>query len=186
MRKAKLLLGTIALSATVVGLANAGEDGARRYPGPRMMGGAAPESLPISVQALNNLQAARFSEADANGDGQLDVTEVRALLMRLRAQRSVQWLDRDGDGALSQNEFTTPVTPRGMSVGRDIDNRNRYGEGEHEDEDEEEEEEEHEQDEDEDEDDDDGATAGPAPAGTTAPPDNGLIAPGSTPKVNTN
>ncbi|TDO15287.1 MULTISPECIES: hypothetical protein [Halomonas] len=70
------------------------------------------------------------------------------------------WLDRDGDGAVSQAEFTGPSGGPGVGMERDTDNRRRY-------------------------DDDDGAAAGPARAGTTAPPDNGLFTPGSTPKVNT-
>lgn len=58
------------------------------------------------------------------------------------------------------------------------DENNEYGE------DEEHEHEEHEDEEDEDE--ERGESAGPAPAGTTGAPDNGLIVPGSKPEVNSN
>ncbi|WP_280546988.1 MULTISPECIES: hypothetical protein [unclassified Halomonas] len=162
MYQGKLLIGATVLTAAVAGLANAGPD---RGSGD----GAAP---PMQASASGERVTARFSEADANGDGQLDVDEIQALLMRIRAERSVQWLDRDGDGAVSQAEFTGPAGGPGVGMERDTDNRRRYDDEGYEDED-------------EDEEDDDGATAGPAPAGTTAPPDNGLFTPGSTPKVNT-
>lgn len=52
------------------------------------MPGVGPNDLPMSVQALKDRQAGRFSEADVNGDSQLDVGEMQALSARTSSPTS--------------------------------------------------------------------------------------------------
>lgn len=58
--------------------------GVRGWPMP----GVGPNDLPMSVQALKDRQAGRFSEADVNGDSQLDVGEMQALSARTSSPTS--------------------------------------------------------------------------------------------------
>lgn len=127
MRKGKLLIGVTALTVVVAGVANAGP-GQRGGYGAPMMSGVTPDDLPMSVQDLKDRQAGRFSEADVNGDSQLDVPEMQALMMRMRAERRVQRLDSNGDGAVSQDEFTYPRERRLMRMDRNGDGRIERGE----------------------------------------------------------
>ncbi|TDO15291.1 MULTISPECIES: EF-hand domain-containing protein [Halomonas] len=131
MYKGKLLIGATVLTVIVASVANASPD---RYEGHGMptMSGMTPDDLPMSVQELKARQADRFSEADANGDGQLDVREMQALLIRMRAERRIQRLDSNGDGSVSQDEFAYPVERRLMRMDRNGDGRierNEIGRG---------------------------------------------------------
>ncbi|MCS4503553.1 hypothetical protein KBTX_03970 [wastewater metagenome] len=122
MRKGKLLIGATVLTVVVAGVANASPD-RRGGHGASMMSGVTPDDLPMSVQDLKDRQAGRFSEADVNGDGQLDAQEMQALMMRMRAERRIQRLDSDGDGAVSQDEFAYPMERRLMRMDRNGDGR---------------------------------------------------------------
>ncbi|MFB4203782.1 hypothetical protein KBTX_04133 [wastewater metagenome] len=122
MHKGKFLIGAAVLTVAVAGLANAGPDRRGHFGAPGMMG-MGPDDLPMSVQALKERQAGRFSEADVNGDGRLDADEMQALMMRMRAERRIQRLDSDGDGAVSQEEFAYPMERRLMRMDRNGDGR---------------------------------------------------------------
>ncbi|WP_280546992.1 MULTISPECIES: EF-hand domain-containing protein [unclassified Halomonas] len=131
MHKGKLLIGATVLTVVVAGVANASPERRGGYGGP-MMSGVTPDDLPMSVQDLKDRQAGRFSEADVNGDGQLEVREMQALMMRMRAERRMQRLDSNGDGSVSQDEFAYPMERRLMWMDRNGDGRierNEIGRG---------------------------------------------------------
>lgn len=174
MRTDKLFIGATVLA--VAGLASAGPERSPGHGAVTVDRAVPAGASSMKARTLKERIAARFSEADGNGDGRLDVDEVQAMLTRMRAERSIQWLDRDGDGAVSRAEFARSAGEPGVGMEHDaaVGNRDYDDYDDYEDED------------DEDDEDEGNATAGPAPAGTTAPPNNGLFAPDSTPKVNTN
>ena len=66
----------------------------------------------VTVDEIRALEAAKFAEADTNGDGVLDQDELlehAVAQMRERAgemlSRMIAWQDKDGDGALSADEM---------------------------------------------------------------------------------
>lgn len=59
----------------------------------------------VTRDEMNQSQAERFARFDANSDGKLNVDELDAGIRRERAERMFKWLDRDGDGAVTQAEL---------------------------------------------------------------------------------
>jgi len=62
----------------------------------------------ISRAEIDAAPAARFAEADANGDGKVTVDEIAAMMRAqadARAARMLSLRDADGDGALSADEM---------------------------------------------------------------------------------
>lgn len=62
----------------------------------------------VSAAEMRAYRDARFANADANGDGKLSVEELdnaRKAERLERLQKMMVWLDTDGDGMLSADEF---------------------------------------------------------------------------------
>lgn len=66
----------------------------------------------ITKEMLEQRQAERFARMDTDGDGRLTVDELHAGLQRERAERMHKWLDRDGDGFVSAEEFAAMQNKR--------------------------------------------------------------------------
>ena len=116
----KLLLGAALLMAATATAAIAGPDRDRGG----MMGRAdANDDGVVTVEEVRARREQRFRAADGDGDGTLDVEEMRNLMLQQRARRHVQWLDRDGDSAVSADEFAAPMERRLKKMDRNGDGR---------------------------------------------------------------
>ncbi|MEL6287230.1 MAG: EF-hand domain-containing protein [Pseudomonadota bacterium] len=73
----------------------------------------------LTLQELEQGQARRFDQADANGDGQVTADEMKAQRMRRierrmerRIQRQMRRLDENRDGVVSKAEFVDAAKQR--------------------------------------------------------------------------
>ncbi len=62
--------------------------------------------LAISMFAVTAVQAAEFSEVDADGDGAISMEEAKAAMPDLN-EDAFKAADADGNGTLSEAEFAT-------------------------------------------------------------------------------
>lgn len=109
MRPLPILLAA-ALAATLAPFPAAAQDGARLFDRLDTDGDGR-----VTEDERRTAQARSFARADRNGDGRLDAAEIGAMRERLArfaavADAGIAALpdrrDRDGDGALSLQEFT--------------------------------------------------------------------------------
>jgi Ca2+-binding EF-hand superfamily protein len=75
----------------------------------------------ISQEEIDQRQAERFQRMDTDGDGVLSVDELYNGLQRERAERMHKWLDRNGDGQVSQEEFNAIHSKKFSRLDRDGD-----------------------------------------------------------------
>jgi len=75
----------------------------------------------ITTEEIQARHAERFQAADSNGDGTLDIDEVRNAMLRQRAQRRVEALDTNGDGVISAEEYQAPMRWHLSRMDRDGD-----------------------------------------------------------------
>ncbi|HEX5514968.1 MAG TPA: hypothetical protein VFY81_11260 [Gammaproteobacteria bacterium] len=66
----------------------------------------------VSQEEMGQRQVERFGRMDANGDQALSVDELHAGLQRERAAGLHKWMDSDGDGKVSLEEFTAAQNKR--------------------------------------------------------------------------
>lgn len=69
----------------------------------------------ISRAEFIDARLARLTAMDANRDGSVSAEERRTAMQARRAERAVAWfdaLDKDGNGAISREEFTAPREQR--------------------------------------------------------------------------
>ena len=116
----KSLLGAALLLAGTTTVAIAGPD---RDRGGMMRWADADDDGVVTVEEARARHQQRFRAADSDGDGTLDVEEMRNLMLQERARRHVQWLDRDGDSAVSADEFAAPMERRLKKMDRNGDGR---------------------------------------------------------------
>lgn len=112
MKKTSLIVGA-ALAALLAGVAVA-------QPGPR---GDGPPPPPQTRAELQARIAEQFKKADTNGDGFVTRAEADAARPKMRAAFAEKrqerkgerfaMLDKDGNGALSKDEYLAPPPPRG-------------------------------------------------------------------------
>lgn len=118
MRYTRLTLAAVLLAAGSATVALAGpREGGHGSAVPYAMGG----DEPVSVTAMKQRHGEVFDEADADGDGELSAAELQQAMQRLRAERQLQRLDRDGNGLVSQEEFTYPLEHMLVRMDRDGD-----------------------------------------------------------------
>lgn len=63
----------------------------------------------VTKEQLRQQQAERFQRFDTDGDGRLTAAELDAGIRQERAERMLKWLDKDGDGSVSQEELAAPA-----------------------------------------------------------------------------
>ncbi len=114
------LLGATLLTASTIAVAVA-SPGERR--GPDMSYADTNDDGVVTVEEVRALHDQRFQDADRNGDGALNVAEMREAMMREHAERRVQRLDTDGDGRVSTEEYAYPMERRLMMMDRNGDGR---------------------------------------------------------------
>ena len=118
--RSKSLLGAALLVAGATTVAVAGPD---RDRGGMMRWADANDDGVVTVEEMRARHQQRFRAADSDGSGTLGVEEMRNLMLQQRARRHVQWLDRDGDSAVSAEEFAAPMERRIMKMDRNGDGR---------------------------------------------------------------
>jgi Ca2+-binding EF-hand superfamily protein len=67
----------------------------------------------VTPEELRTQLQAKLAEYDGNGDGSLSITEIEILHSAMIREAMVdrfQYLDADGDGAVTAEEMTAPAT----------------------------------------------------------------------------
>ena len=118
------LLASALLAAATAVAAQAGSDRGRDM----MSWADTNDDGAVTLTEMRDHRKQRFRAADMNGDGVLDVEEIREAMAEQRARRRLERMDRDGDGAVSTEEFTYPVERRLMIMDRNGDGRVERGE----------------------------------------------------------
>lgn len=109
LTKAALLGLTIPVALVLPALA---EEGPRHDPAVIFERLDADGDGAVSLAELEAMRAARFAQTDADGDGRLDRDELLARAGH-RADRMIERLDSDGDGAITAEEFAAARAGRG-------------------------------------------------------------------------